>query len=61
MTIAYIRLSKIVQPGGRRSGALVGTWGASSAPATHHHRTADDEEMSNTSKLDKVFITKKQF
>ena len=60
MTIASIRLSKVVPPGGRRSGALVGTWGPSSAPATHHHRTADDKEMSNTSKLDKVFILKKR-
>ena len=41
--------SKVVQPGGRRFGAMVGTWGASSAPATYHHCTANYEEVSNQS------------
>ena len=33
------------QPGGWCPGSLVGTWGASSATATHHHCTANPEEI----------------
>ena len=34
-------------PGGRLSGSLVGTWGASSAPAIHHLHTANTQEICN--------------
>ena len=32
-------------PGGRLSGSLVGTWGASSAPAIHYLHTANTQEI----------------